>query len=79
MKGNLLYFYPAVSLQRTGELSFFLFLSLPPDLWKLYGWGWRWREGEGEEGRKVHTNTQTHTLERLGRRKVRVSGVGEEE
>lgn len=59
MKGNLLYFYPAVSLRRTRELSVFLFhvlslfLSLPADLWKLCEWGWeggggRW-EGEGEE------------------------------
>lgn len=56
MKGNLLYFYPAVSLQRTRELSFFLALSLPPDLLKLYEWGWRWREG-GKEGTHKHTDT----------------------
>lgn len=65
MKGNLLYFYPAVSLQRTRELSPFLFhvlsRSLPPDLWKLYEWGWRWRNGRREgTGRRVHVNTQTH-------------------
>lgn len=64
MKGNLLYFYPAVSLQRTRELSVFLFhvlsLSTPGSV-EAVPMGVEMEEGKerrmGEEGAHKHADT----------------------